>query len=113
MKAAILWQSAVTVLIASVASILGDKHAVVSVALGGGAVIVAGSAYALTISLSAPRNAGETIRVLLRAEAVKIGLIVLELWLVFTMYRDVMPLPLVGTLIVTVLVWPVALLYRD
>jgi hypothetical protein len=44
---------------------------------------------------------------------VKVTLIVLQLWLVFSSYREIVPLPLVGTLIATVLVWPVALLYRD
>ena len=67
----------------------------------------------MVVRVSAPRTAGETIRILLRAEAIKVGLIVLQLWLVFTSYREVMPLLLVGTLIVTVLLWPVALLYRD
>lgn len=113
MRAALWWQLAATAAIASVAAFLGGTHAAISVMFGGGAVVIAGAAYALTISLSAPRTAGETIRVLLRAEAIKVALIVLELWLVFTSYREVVPLPLVGTLIVTVLLWPVALLYRE
>ncbi len=113
MRAALLWQLVATVVIASAAMFLGGTHAAISVVLGGGAVVAAGAAYVLTITVSAPRTTGETIRILLRAEAIKVGLIVLELWLVFTSYREVMPLPLVGTLIVTVLLWPVALLYRD
>jgi len=113
MRAALAWQFAATAVIASVAVFLGGVHAAVSVALGGGVVVVAGAAYMATIGLSAPRTAGETIRILLRAEAIKVGLIVLQLWLVFTNYREVMALPLVGMLIATVLLWPVALLYRD
>jgi ATP synthase protein I len=113
MRAALLWQLTATAVIASVASFLGGAHAAVSAVLGGGTVIVAGAAYALVVSVSAPRTAGGTIRILLRAEAIKVGLIVLQLWLVFTSYHEVMPLFLVGTLIVTVLLWPVALLYRD
>ena len=67
----------------------------------------------VTAQEPAPRTAGATIRTLLRAEAVKVTLIVLGLWLAFSYYGEIVPLPLVGTLIVTVLVWPVALLYRD
>jgi len=113
MRAALSWQIAATAMIASVAVFLGGMHAAVSVVLGGGIVVVAGAAYVLTIRLSAPRTAAATIRTLLRAEAIKVGLIVLQLWLVFTSYREVMSLPLLATLIVTVLLWSVALIYRD
>jgi F0F1-type ATP synthase assembly protein I len=88
-------------------------HAAISGAMGGAVIIAANIAYACTVSLSAPRTAGATIRTLLRAETVKVALIVLGLWLVFSGYREVVALPLICTLIVTVLLWPVALLYRD
>ena len=81
--------------------------------LGGTVVIVANTAYVSTVSLSAPRTAGATIQTLLRAEAIKVALIVAGLWLVFSTYQEVVALPLVCTLIVAVLLWPVALLYRD
>lgn len=113
MRAALSWQLAATGILALAAVVLGGAHAAISAGLGGGVVIVANAAYALIISLSAPRSAGATIRILLRAEATKVALLVLELWLVFTSYREVVPLPLIGTLIVTVLLWPVALLYKD
>ena len=113
MRAALVWQLAATVLSAAIAGSFGGTHAAVSAALGGAVVIGANIAYACTVSLSAPRTAGATIQTLLRAEAVKVALIVLGLWLVFSGYREVVALPLVVTLIVTVLLWPVALLYRD
>jgi F0F1-type ATP synthase assembly protein I len=56
---------------------------------------------------------GATIQTMLRAEAVKVALIVLGLWVVFTGYSELVPFPLVATLILTVLLWSVALLYRD
>ncbi len=113
MRAAAAWQLAATVISAAVAGLLGGMHAAISAVLGGALIVVANVAYACTVSLSAPRTAGATIQTLLRAEAVKVALIVAGLWLVFTGYREVAALPLVCTLIVTVLVWPVALLYRD
>ena len=76
-------------------------------------VIAANLAYVFTVSLSAPRTVSATIQTLFRAEAVKVALIVLGLWLVLTGYREVVALPLVATLIVAVLLWPVALLYKD
>jgi ATP synthase protein I len=113
LRAAMAWQLAATALIASVAGIVGGLQTGASAALGGGTIIVANAVYALVVGLSAPRSAGATIRVLLRAETVKIALIVLELWLVFSVYRDVVPLAFIGTFVVAVLLWPVALLYRD
>lgn len=113
MRAALAWQFAATLLSAAIAGSIGGIHAAISAALGGAVVIGANIAYVCTVSLSAPRTAGATIQTLVRAEAVKVALIVLALWLVFSGYREVVALPLVVTLIVAVLLWPVALLYRD
>jgi ATP synthase protein I len=113
MRAALLWQLAATGASAAVAGLVGGEHAATSAALGGAVVVAANLAYVFTVSLSAPRTVGATIQTLFRAEAVKVALIVLGFWLVFTGYRDVVALPLVATMIVAVLLWPVALLYRD
>jgi ATP synthase protein I len=113
MRAALAWQLGATASSALIAGWLGGTHAAVSAALGGGVVVVASLAYVCTVILSAPRTAGATIQTLLRAEAVKVALIVLGLWLVFSGYGAVVALPLIVTLILTVLLWPVALLYRD
>lgn len=113
MRAALAWQLAATVVCASVAGLFGDTHAAVSAALGGAVIIVGNVAYALTVSLSAPRSAGATIQTLLRAQAVKVLLVVLGIWQVFSRYEDIVPMPLIITLTLTVLLWPVALLYRD
>jgi F0F1-type ATP synthase assembly protein I len=113
MRAALSWQFVVTAIAASVAIVLGGIHASISAALGGGVVLLANAGYAFTVGFGAPRTAGATLRFMLRAEAVKVTLFALSLWLVFTSYREVVPVALIGTLIVTVLVWPVALLYRD
>jgi len=81
--------------------------------LGGGSIVAANIAYALVIGLSAPRSAGATLRVAARAETVKIALIVSELWLVFSRYPDLVPSAFVGAFVAAVLIWPVALLYKD
>ena len=113
LRAALAWQLACTAIVASLAGLFGGLHASASVALGGGSIVAANIAYALVVGLSAPRNAGATVRVIVRAESVKIALIVLELWLVFSAYRDLVPLAFVGAFVLAVLIWPVALLYKD
>jgi hypothetical protein len=50
---------------------------------------------------------------MIRAEAAKITLIVLQLWLVLTTYRDVVPAALFAAFVVTVLVWTAAIVIRD
>jgi len=113
LRAALSWQLIVTAAIASVAGIADGIHAALSALLGGGVIIVANGAYALVVGASVLGSPGATIRIMLRAETVKIVLIVGELWLVFSVYRDVVPLSLIGSFVVAVLLWPVALLYRD
>ena len=112
-RAALAWQLACTAVIASLAGLVGGLHASASVALGGGSIVAANVAYALVVELSAPRSAGATMRVIVRAETVKIALIVLELWLVLSVYRDLVPLAFIGAFVLAVLIWPVALLYKD
>jgi ATP synthase protein I len=113
LRAALSWQLAATVLIASVAGIADGVHAALSAVLGGGVIIIANGAYALVVGSSALGSAGATIRIMLRAETVKIALIVVGLWLVFSLYRGVVPLPFIGSFVIAVLLWPVALLYKD
>ena len=113
LRAALAWQLACTAIVASFAGFVGGLHASASVALGGGSIVAANVAYALVVGLSAPRSAGATMRVIVRAETVKIALIVLELWLVLSVYRDLVPLAFIGAFVLAVLIWPVALLYKD
>jgi ATP synthase protein I len=48
-----------------------------------------------------------------RAEASKILVIVLQLWLVLATYRDVVPAAFLAAFVITVLLFGVALLVRD
>mgnify|MGYP001951584320 CR=1 FL=1 len=113
MRAALAWQLLATAFGAAIAGPIGGTHAAASAALGGAVVVIANIAYACTVSLSAPRTVGATIQTMLRAEAVKVALIALGLSLVFSNYREVVALPLIVTMIVAVLLWPLGLLYRD
>jgi ATP synthase protein I len=113
LRAALLWQLAATGVISLVAGAAAGSHAASSALLGGGVVIVANGAYAMVVGLQAPGSAASTVRVMLRAEAVKVALVVFGLWAVFSVYREVVPLGLIGSFVVAVLMWPVALLYKD
>jgi F0F1-type ATP synthase assembly protein I len=73
----------------------------------------AGLVFALLISGGPLRSAGQTLRVLLRAEASKIMLIAVLLWLVLTAYQDVVPVMFFAAFIAAVLVSQAVLLVRE
>ena len=50
---------------------------------------------------------------MIRAEAAKITLIVVQLWLVLTTYRDIVAAALIAAFVVTVLVSTTAIVMRD
>jgi len=59
------------------------------------------------------KSAGEALYTALRAEAVKLVLMILLLWFALATYRDVVAIGLIGTLIATVLIFTMAILVRE
>ncbi len=107
------WQAIVTVGIAAVAGLWGGGHAALSAALGGVVNITAVVVYAVVLTISNPTSAGGTVAAVFRAEAGKILVIILQLWLVLTTYKDVVPAAFFATFVITVLMFRLALLDRD
>jgi len=112
-RAVLRWQFCITMGIALVAGLALGVNAAISAILGGVVMMVAGFVYAFMSGGNKVRSAGDTLRTLIRAEASKIGLIVLQLWVVLTTYEAVVPAVFIGTFIAAVLIYPVALLVRD
>ena len=81
--------------------------------LGGIVNVSAGVVSAMLVRLGRPETAAATLRTTLRAEAAKIALIVLQLWLVLTTYREVVHGAFFAAFVVTVLVSLAAILIRD
>ena len=100
-------------LIAAIAGWWSGWHGAISAILGGVVNIAAGVVFAVLIALSRPATAGATVRTMLRAEAAKIAVIVLQLWLILTTYRDVVHAAFFSAFVVTVLVSQAAILVRD
>jgi ATP synthase protein I len=83
------------------------------VAAGGSVSIVAGMASALVASLGKARSAGGVLVGALRAEAVKIGLALVLLWLVLTNYEEAVVGAFLGAFIVTMVIFSMAFFVRD
>ena len=112
-KIVLLWQIAVTSLLAVFAGWLSGTHGAVSAALGGLVSIAAGLAFALIMQSSSMQSATGTVVSALRAEAVKIGLAVILLWLVLAVYKDVVLIVFIGSFILSLLVFSMAFFVRD
>jgi len=106
------WQAIATVAGAAVAYAWGGGHAALSAVLGGIVNIAAVVVFAVVYTLSRPVTSGGTVAALFRAEAIKILVIIGQLWLVLTAYKDVVPVAFFATFVITVLMFRMALLER-
>lgn len=106
------WQAISTCAMAVAAGVWAGKHAALSAALGGVINIAAVVVYAVVLGLSNPGTAGGTVMAMFRAEASKILVIVVQLWLVLTMYKDVVLLPLMAAFVITALLFRMAFFER-
>ncbi|MCB1934895.1 MAG: ATP synthase subunit I [Nitrosomonas sp.] len=107
------WQLLCTIMVSIAVVLLMDLESALSALLGGMVSVVSSAAFAVIVSRHQGYTAGGTIRTALRAEAVKILLTVLLLWLVFKLYENVNALVFIGTFIVTVILNSLALLVSD
>jgi len=107
------WQLLATVALALVAGIWAGAHGAFSALLGGSVSVFSGLAAAGVASLGKAESAGGVLLVALGAEAVRIGLIVILLWLVLAMYREVVVLVFIGTFTATVLIFAMAFFVRE
>jgi ATP synthase protein I len=109
------WQLIATAVITAIAGVWDGRHGAVSALLGGLINVVAGAAYALLLGIGVARitDAGMSLVAMFRAEAGKILLIIAQLWLVLSLYKDVVPLAFFGAFVVTVVVFSMAILVRD
>lgn len=108
------WQVLVTATIATGFWLLLGAATAVSILLGGLVGLVAGLGFVLVAQTAQGiPDAGNTLRVALRAECVKVGLSVTLLWLVFKIYKDVVAVAFVGSFCLAILVFSLAIFLRD
>lgn len=107
------WQLLASVVAAGAGGWWAGWHGALSAFLGGFVNVAAGVVFAMLLRLGRPQTAAGTVRTMIRAEAAKITLIVLQLWLVLTTYRHVVAAALLVAFVVTVLVSTAAIAMRD
>ena len=107
------WQLLATVIIATGLAVCCGSGVAVSALLGGVVSVLSSAVFAVIVSRHQGYTAGGTIRTALRAEAVKITLIVLLLWMVFKVYEDVHAFSFIGVFILTVIMHSMALFVSE
>ncbi|HVC12532.1 MAG TPA: ATP synthase subunit I [Burkholderiales bacterium] len=107
------WQLIATLALTLVAAAVAGVHGALSAALGGTVSVCAGLVSGVVASAGKAESAGGVLIGALRAEGIKIGLIVILLWLVLATYTDVVALAFLGTFILTALIFSVAFVVRD
>ncbi len=113
MRSALRWQVYATVGLGLLAGVFAGMHGAASAVLGGVINQVADFAYAMLVSGGRVRTAGGTLRVLFRAEAARIVLIVFQMVWVLTSYRDVVHAALFMSFAVSVVVFRMAILVKE
>ena len=107
------WQAATTVVLALLLGLVVGVHGALSALLGGVVNITAVVVYAVVLGISNPSSAGATVAAMFRAEASKILVIIVQLWLVLTTYKDLVPAAFFATFVITVLLFSMAFFDRD
>jgi ATP synthase protein I len=111
--AVLRWQVLAMAVMTLAAAALTGWQGAISALLGGLVSIAAGLASAFVASRGNARSAGGVLASALRAEAVKLGLALLLLWLVLANYREAVVVVLLATFVVTMLIFAMAFFVRD
>jgi ATP synthase protein I len=112
-RTVLCWQALASLACALVAAFWSGSNAAWSAAMGGGVTVASTLAYALMLGAGEKSSAVAAVATMLRAEAVKIVVVFVGLWLALTRFQGVMPLALIVTFVITVLLFRVAFLARN
>jgi len=107
------WQLLAITALALLSGLVAGWHGALSAVAGGAISIMAGLSAALVASLGRARSAGALVMGALHAEAVKLGIAVLLLWLVLANYAQAVVGALIASFIVTLIIFAMAFFVRE
>ena len=112
-RTVLAWQALATLAMAAIAGVWAGGHAALSAVLGGVVTLSSTVVYAFMLGLGPTATAEGSVVTMLRAEACKILVIVVQFWLVLALYKDVVAAAFFAAFVVTVLLFRTAFLSRD
>lgn len=107
------WQLIAIAALTLAAAIPWGMDGALSAALGGAVNLVAGGVYAWRVSQGGARTAGAALTTMFRAWGIKVLLIVAQLLVVLSLYRDIVHAAFFAAFVVTVGVFAAAVAVRD
>jgi ATP synthase protein I len=107
------WQIIATGAMTLVLGLLTGVHGAASAMLGGLVSICAGISFSIVVSLSKSNSLAGTLITAFRAEAAKVLVAVVLLWLVFATYKDVVAVGLIGSFAISILIFGMAFFVRE
>ena len=107
------WQLVVTAALTLLAGLWAGGHGALSAALGGAVSLSAGWASGMAAAMGKAQSAGGVLLGALRAEGVKIGLMLALLGVVLAMYQDVVVIAFLGTFMATAMIFSMAFFVRE
>lgn len=113
LRTVLRWQVYATAVMTLIACAWAGLHGALSALLGGLVSWLAGLVFAMLVSGGKAASAGAALRTVFRAEASKIMLIVLLLWLVLATYQDIVAAAFFVAFAIVVLMSQAAILVRE
>ena len=107
------WQLYATATSMLIAGFWAGLHGSLSALAGGLINFTAGAVFGWVATHSRKSSPGEALLAMFRAEAVKVVLIVAQLWLVMVNYKQLVPAAFFGTFVLTVIFFSMAIFVRD
>lgn len=107
------WQFIATLAMMLVLGLISGLHGAMSALLGGVISMISAAAFAAIISRYRGSTAGGVLITAIKAEAAKVVVMVTLLWLVMTFYKDVVAVGFIGTFVLTVIIFGMALFVTD
>jgi ATP synthase protein I len=111
------WQLVATAVVAAIAGSWAGAEGAISAVLGGAVNVVATVAYAFLLGLGLAGtpipSAGASLVAMFRAEAGKIVVIAVGLWLSLSLYRSMVIAAFFSAFVITVIVFSMAILVRE
>ncbi|HUK05696.1 MAG TPA: ATP synthase subunit I [Burkholderiales bacterium] len=107
------WQLLATAVLALVGGAMAGAQGALSAALGGAVSLCAGWLSAQIAARGKADSAGGVLVVALKAEGIKIGVILVLLGVVFATYEQVVAIAFLGSFMATAVIFSMAFFIRD